>query len=129
VNKILETRFQSHQNLLIESASVISFKILALKVSEYDGRVRIRAKLRDGGLLEFAEYIELNHDGKMIDYVYSFHWQNAQNQLVQRWDNVAHYPQLPFAPHPIHQSNGTVEGNPEAPTLASVLKNVAQWLT
>ncbi len=128
MNNILIARFQSHQNSLIESTAVASFTTLIQKVSEYDGRVRIRALLEDGGLLEFAEYIELDNDGKMIDYVYSFHWQNAQNQLIQRWDNVAHYPKLPFAPHHIHQADGTIVGNPEVPTLAIVLSTIEQHL-
>jgi hypothetical protein len=77
--------------------------------------------LTDGGLLEFAEYIAVNDDEAIVAHTYTFHWQNAQKQLVRRWDNVNHFPNLPYAPHHIHQVDGTVAGNPDVPTLEMVL--------
>ena len=29
----------------------------------------------------------------------AFHWQNAAGQLLMRWDNVAHWPQIDTYPH------------------------------
>ncbi|MEA1899197.1 MAG: DUF6516 family protein, partial [Thermodesulfobacteriota bacterium] len=40
---------------------------------------------------------------------YSFHWQNAQGRLRQRWDNAPHYPDLPNAPHHVHGENDSVQ--------------------
>jgi hypothetical protein len=124
MNKVLIARFQAHHTLLIESASVTRFVVLKQKIAKSDGRIRIRAKLVDGGLLEFAEYIELDNDDQIVDHVYSFHWQDEQNQLVLRWDNVNHYPKLPFAPHHIHLADGTVKENPKTPTLTFVLREI-----
>ena len=126
MSNAIAIRFQSDQSLLVKSAAISHLTILNQKVAEYDGYVRIRAKLVIGGLLEFTEYIEMGNDGQMIDYVYSFHWQNEQNQLIQRWDNADHFPKLPFAPHHIHWADGTVTGNPETPTLAFVLAAIEQ---
>ena len=129
MSNTLVTRFHAHQSLLVKSTSVSHFIILNQKVAQYDGYVRIRAELVDSGLLEFTEYIEMDKDGQLIDYIYSFHWQDNQQQLVRRWDNADHYPQLPHAPHHIHQADGTVEGNPELPTLAFVLTVIEKQIT
>ena len=33
---------------------------------------------------------------------YSFHWQDTAGQLLRRWDNVAHHPELATHPHHVH---------------------------
>lgn len=126
MNSFLNTRFQSHQSLLIATTFVTHFTVVKQNVSKGDGRMRIRARLVNGSLLEFAEYIELNDNDQIVEHVYSFHWQNGENQLIRRWDNVEHYSKLPYAPHHIHHTDGTISGNSELPTLALVLSVIEQ---
>ena len=129
MSNILTIRFQSQQTLLVGSVSVSQFTILRQLLRKHDGRLRIKATLMDGGLLEFSEYIKLDDENQISNHVYTFHWQNSKHKLIRRWDNAKHYPQLPHAPHHIHQADGTVEGNPEIPTLAFVLAAIEQRVT
>lgn len=128
MNESIAARFEVYRRLLVESPAVSHFIVVKQRVDLSRGHVRIRAFLADGGLLEFSEYIMLNDD-LLLQHEYSFHWQDAQRQLVHRWDNAAHYPHLAQAPHHIHHADGTIEGNPEIPTLAFVLRTIEQHLT
>ena len=116
MNSFIKARFDSYQQQLISSTAVLRYTVIKLNVTSSDGRVRVRARLIDGGLLEFAEYIEVDHNDVIITHSYAFHWQDAHNHLCQRWDNVNHFPSLPYAPHHIHRVDGSVEGNPTIPT-------------
>ena len=68
-----------------------------------------------------AKDIVLLLNRQVIGRKYSYQWMDAENQLIIRWDNVPHYPQLPNAP--FHRHVGTdenVETSPEI-TLREVL--------
>ncbi len=128
MNEFITIRFEQYQQLLIQSAAIARFSILKQTVTQRDGRIRVRALLNDGGLLEFAEYIAITEAQQTAAPTYTFHWQNAQGQLVRRWDNVNHFPRLAYAPHHIHQADEMVVGNPHLPTLETVLAEIEKIL-
>jgi hypothetical protein len=37
---------------------------------------------------------------------YKYQWQSKDGNLISRWDNVPHYPDLETFPHHIHDTNG-----------------------
>ena len=55
-------------------------------------------------------------------------WQDANRQLVRRWDNVKHHLELPNAPHHVHRAGGQVEGVQPPPDLETVLKEIEGYL-
>jgi hypothetical protein len=67
-----------------------------------DGSLRARLALADGSQLEFAEYMQRSSAGEIVVITYSYHWADANNQLVTRWDNTPHFPELPGFPDHIH---------------------------
>jgi hypothetical protein len=70
------------------------------------GLLRYRLTLRGGGLLEMFERFQIV-GGRVQAGKYSFHWQNASGQLLKRWDNVPHHPEI--STHPYHVHKGTEE--------------------
>jgi hypothetical protein len=84
VNEFITTRFEQYQPLLIQTPMIARFSVLKQNVTQRDGRIRVRALLNDGGLLEFAEYIAVTEAQQIAAHTYTFHWQNAQGQLVRR---------------------------------------------
>lgn len=78
------------------------------------GLWRYRLTLRSGGLLEMFERFQVV-GGSVQVTKYSFHWQDAAGQLLKRWDNAAHHPEVPTSPHHVHDgaeanvhSHGTI---------------------
>jgi hypothetical protein len=58
--------------------------------------------------LHVAEYVVTEPGIQRLKYRY--HLQASENKaLISRWDNVAHYPQLPTFPHHRHNSRGLVQ--------------------
>lgn len=116
----------SIKNLLDNNPIIAKYQI----VREYEGAdesyIRARLMLKDGSLLEFAEYIE--PDGKNYKITdYSFQWMNTEGQQIRRWDNTPHFPKLKNFPHHIHVSTEKViSGNPV--DIFDVLSEIAKMI-
>jgi len=63
-----------------------------------------RISFKDGSTLHVKDYLFLNGERK-----YSYHWQNAGGDLLVRWDNSPHYPDLRTFPHHKHVGHRVVE--------------------
>jgi len=53
--------------------------------------------------LYFTEYLDLKY--KIDKLTYSFHYQNKDDNLIFRYDNASHKPQLSFKDHKHLQNN------------------------
>jgi len=69
--------------------------------------LKCRADLKDSSTLHITESSVAGKNK------YSYHWQDAQNQLVVRWDNAPHHHHLPTFPHHRHEG-GAVHESPRA---------------
>ncbi len=56
--------------------AVSSFRVLRTEVGDEDGYVRIKCKLSNGDVLEFAQYVIIRNRKIHVE-TYSFHWQTA----------------------------------------------------
>jgi hypothetical protein len=81
----------------------------------------------DGSVLHFKEFLDADR-GTVEKLTYSYHYQNADDELIFRYDNARHRPLLPSLEHK-HTPAGVVETL--APTLDDVLSEIASgrgWL-
>lgn len=120
----LAARFAEYERQLLVSPAVKRFVVLRQRARDADGYIRIRIELSDGGLLEVSEYWIETVEEDMALQEYTYHWQDVSGQLRQRWDNAAHFPDLPGAPQHVHQADGLVAGMVEKPTLHQVLHEI-----
>lgn len=108
---------------LIESPVVVSYEMVGREISPNAGKLRFRADLLSGGLLECFVYYRQRGDLLQAEK-YSFHWQDAQGQLVRRLDNAPHHTDLPHAPHHLHIGTDHVEGFGGQPDLLDFIAEV-----
>jgi hypothetical protein len=87
---------------LVTDLIVTSFHVIRERSTLVDGHLRARLTLADGSQLEFSEYMQRSPTGEIAVITYSYHWANADNQLITRWDNTPHFPDLPGFPDHIH---------------------------
>ncbi len=127
MNEAILARFASYRRQLVESPAIAHYSVMKLRAGSSDGHIRVRAILIDDGLLEFSEYVAVDDENPKARE-YSFQWLDAQLQLVRRWDSARHFPNLPYAPHHIHQIDGTVTGNDQEPDLGLVLRAIKQQI-
>ena len=64
------------------------------------GRIHGRIFFRDKSMLEFLEMIVINKEVKRPRY--RFHWQDNKGELIIRWDNAKHHPEITGFPHHKH---------------------------
>lgn len=71
------------------------------------GYFRARLILANGDFLEVAEFFVVDA-GYVVTVEYRFQWMDSARQVLRkRWDNAAHYPNLPGAPHHVHVGDET----------------------
>jgi len=65
------------------------------------GLFRYRLTWSDGSLLEMFELFAVV-DRTISVRKYSFHWQTQNGNLIKRWDNATHHPEVKTHPYHIH---------------------------
>ena len=66
----------------------------------------MRVDLRDGSVLHAREF-QLNEIRN-----YSFHWQKSDGELICRWDDAPHYPDLETFPFHKHEGENLLPSLP-----------------
>jgi hypothetical protein len=113
---------------LLTDPSVRSFHITRERTTLTDGYIRARLVLSDESLLEFSEYVQAAPEGQVNVVTYSYHWADEQGELIRRWDNTPHFPELAGFPHHVHDgpTDTTIPGQPL--NIFAVLDTIAQHL-
>jgi hypothetical protein len=93
---------EAMQERFVTDPIVTSFQMIRQRSTLIDGHLRARLALADGSQLEFSEYMQCFLAGEIAVITYSYHWVDANNQLIKRWDNTPHFPDLPGFPDHIH---------------------------
>ncbi len=104
MNTLIEQHFNNIELRLLESPVVVSVHRIRREISLTDGKLRLKASLQDGGIVELFEYVNVA-DARIHLAKYSFHWQNASGKLKQRWDNAPHHPQISTFPDHFHKGD------------------------
>ena len=94
------------------------FRIEEILTSER-ANLRIRLRFQSGCLLEINEAI-IVENGVLKTLGYRYHLQRASSELVFRYDNTPHFPDLLSFPHHKHLRNTVVASS--KPDLLEVLQ-------
>lgn len=98
-------------------ASVVDLQID--QRSSLRGFIAGMLELSDGSELHFREFVDVTKPEPRLMYVY--HHQDANNQLVFRYDNAPHHPPLSQAEHK-HTPSGVKTSS--SPTLEQVIDEI-----
>jgi hypothetical protein len=98
----IEAYLEAIKERLVTEPMVTRFHMIRERSTLIDEHLRARLTLVDGSQLEFSEYMQRSPVGEIAVITYSYHWADAANQLITRWDNTPHFPDLPGFPDHIH---------------------------
>jgi len=87
--------------IVLEYSWVHGIKIIQERAFGDLGMLRIKLNLLDNSQLEMFEYFSVE-EGQYQVKKYSFHWQKSSGDLIRRWDNAAHHPEIENFPHHVH---------------------------
>ena len=85
---------------LVIDSGVESFEVISERIEEKEGYLRVVIKLPSDSVMHCFEYVL--SDGSIGISKYSFHWQDAAGNLIYRWDNSPHHPELDSFPYHVH---------------------------
>ena len=86
--------------------------------------IKLRIELVDGSVLHTKEYTDLHTRN------YAFHWQQADDTWLVRWDNTHHFPKLTSFPHHQHdyRTGEEIVSNSSDISLIDVLQYIDDQL-
>jgi len=67
---------------------------------------RYKLTMTDGSLLELTERL-VEEFGQLSRTKYRFHWQSQKAEVIKRWDNAPHHPEVESFPHHLHDGSET----------------------
>lgn len=122
---MVENHFEDIIQDLSVSPAVSSFEALKIEVGEEDGYIRIKCKLSNNDIFEFAEYVTIRKRKIHVE-TYSYHWQSANGILKKRWDNVPHHKDIDTFPHHLHSADNVISSEPQS--LKKILADIEKAL-
>ena len=87
---------------LDDASLVVSYQINDFRKSDTAFYLSLKINFVDTTTLSVREYVDDSHRK------YAFHWQTATGDLIMRWDNAPHFPNLTTFPHHKHLASGNV---------------------
>ena len=119
---MLETYFQGLLDTIAASPIVRLHDVTLDKRAPRAGLIRGDLYFADSSRLHFRELVEFQTD--VVRLRYSYHYQRADNSLVFRYDDTAHYPGLPNFPHHKHVGSENEVASASPPDLRGVLLEI-----
>jgi Family of unknown function (DUF6516) len=110
---------------LTTERAVSTFRISRERATLTDGYLRARLTLTDDSQLEFSEYVQRSTEGQIVVVTYNYHWFDMRGNLIRRWDNTPHFPDLPGFPHHVHIGADETPGPGHPVSILSVLDEIA----
>ena len=87
----------------LDDASLVeSYEINDFRKSDAAFYLNLKINFIDTTKLSVREYVDDSHRK------YAFHWQTATDDLIVRWDNAPHFPNLTTFPHHKHLASGEI---------------------
>lgn len=114
---------------LLADPLVIQFGLVRERATSADAYLRARVILKDHSQLEFSEYVQATPEETIVVVTYSYHWSDTQGELICRWDNTPHFPDLPNAPHHLHMGQAEAPQASSPMSLFAVLDEIARRLS
>jgi hypothetical protein len=115
----------------LDSVEAVVRKLKDAYVERYEEEIlafnrinlRIRVRFKTGHLFELNEAAIVRNDQfKRLNYRY--HFQDSQNNLIFRYDNTPHFPDIESFPHHKHLTNDVVSS--DEPSVVMVIEEAIQ---
>lgn len=86
---------------------------------------RYKLLLEDKSIIELTERL-IEKNKQLNRTKYSYHWQTEQGNLIKRWDNAPHHPEITTTPHHLH-TNKEVMAHKEIDGLEALKRILKEY--
>ena len=101
LHRLIEAHLNAVEKALDQLSDIRVDRYIEEALSSQRMNLRIRIRVSNGNLLEVDEALQIESN-TLVWVDYRYHYQNAKNQLIFRYDNTPHFPDLPSFPHHKH---------------------------
>lgn len=122
---LIDEYFHQIEDDIAHCLAIIKTDLLKDKRSLYIGFIEGTVSFLDGSELHFVEFVNVKTG--VNRYKYSYHYQNASEQRIFRYDMAPHHQAIMTFPHHKHTSSWQVI-EAFAPDLKHVLEEIEQLL-
>jgi hypothetical protein len=123
---LIENYFHQFETILQAAIIVHSSSINYDKRSSSIGFIRGSIYFLDGSLLHLREFVNIQQD---IDvFMYAYHYQGSDGNMIFRYDNAPHFPNSANFPHHKHEGCETRVMPSSQPDIETVLKEIRRLL-
>ena len=119
---MIEAYLQSLLDLVAASPIVRASDVTIDKRTPRLGLIRGDLYFADGSRLHFRELVEA--EDKVIRRMYSYHYQDTDANLIFRYDDTPHHPDLDTFPHHKHDGGEMNVVTAVPPDLPAVLREI-----
>jgi hypothetical protein len=106
----------------IKSFNIINVEHYHEEILGYNRiNLKIRVRFEEGSLFEVSEAV-ICEENQLRHLGYSYHFQNKENQLIFRYDNTPHYPDIETFPNHKHLPGNVIKS--VKPSLLDVIKEI-----
>ncbi|MDY6804365.1 MAG: DUF6516 family protein [Cyanobacteriota bacterium] len=125
---MIEAYFEEIRDILESLTIVRTFEIYFQKRDIDEGFIRGNIYFVNGSIFHFREFVSVQTitERKM----YSYHYMDASNNLIFRYDNAEHHQELNLPTFPHHKHEGREDNilSSNAPTFAEILEEIQRML-
>ncbi|MBM4461196.1 MAG: hypothetical protein FJ011_26150 [Chloroflexi bacterium] len=107
------------------SALIATYSLNAVEHSPNTGYVEGEIIFTDGSRLVYFEFLRRTQ-GELDREKYRFHFMEPGNQLIFRYDNAPHHPQIRTFPHHKHLPTGVIES--PSPRFEDVIQEIEAYV-
>jgi len=111
----LETLIDSRQEIQVESLHIHEV------IPNQSGLIEGRLRFWNHSLLQFIEVL-VTSGVTLVKTDYAYHYQDSSDNLIFRYDNAPHHPEISTHPHHKHIPTDIIAANP--PHLQRVLQEI-----
>jgi hypothetical protein len=119
---LIEAYLQSLLELVAASPIVRASDVTLDKRASRVGLIRGDLYFADGSRLHFRELVEAQDE--VVRRMYSYHYQDADANLIFRYDDTPHHPDLNTFPYHKHDGSETSVVAATPPNLPAVLREI-----
>lgn len=121
---MIKAYFEEIRGLLESLIIVRSFEIDFQKRDIDEGFIRGNIYFVNGSILHFREFVSVQT--RIERKMYSYHYMDASNNLIFRYDDAEHHQELNLSSFPHHKHEGREDNilSSNSPTLAEVLQEI-----
>lgn len=113
--------FQEIEQTINSSEGVVSLNLEKRIINDSFGVFKGQVIFKHG-VLDFLEVVRIEDTGNPFKKKYKYHFRDHDDELIFRYDNVPHHPEINTFPHHKH-TKGQIADSIE-PDLTDVLKEI-----